>query len=156
MIGRGHPAAATRHPLCRTLLLLGAGLLVACAGDHPAPGSPATPPPAVGGSPTATGSGIAGEVVLGPLCPAVPQGSPCPDHPYTATLRVQEWDGRRDLLMVQSGDDGQFRVDVPPGEYRLVPVSPQPGAPPYAEPQLVTVQPGQYTQVIIRYDTGIR
>ncbi len=156
MMRQGRPAAVAGRPPCRALLLLGVGLLVACAGDRPAPGSPAPSPPAVGRSPTVTGSGIAGEVVLGPLCPAVPQGSPCPDRPYAATLRVQERDGRRDLLTVQSGDNGRFRVGLPPGEYRLVPVSPQPGAPPYAEPQVVTVQPGRYTPVTIRYDTGIR
>ncbi len=133
------------RPAACTFLLLGVALLLACA-DGPKPGP----------APTATGSGIAGEVVRGPLCPIAPHGQPCPDQPVAATIVLQDRDGQRELLTVRSGDDGRFRVDLAPGEYRLVPVPPQPGAPPYAEPQVVTVHPAQYTPVTIKYDTGIR
>jgi hypothetical protein len=39
-------------------------------------------------SPTPRGSGIEGQVLLGPMCPVVQQGQECPDQPYQTTLTV--------------------------------------------------------------------
>jgi hypothetical protein len=111
---------------------------------------------AAGSTVEASDSGIVGEVRIGPLSPAERAGQPSPDAPFSATLSVRAPDDERELLAVRSAQDGQFRINLAPGIYRLVPVSPNPGAPPYAEPLLVTVEPGKYTRVTIKYDSGIR
>jgi hypothetical protein len=125
-------------------VLLGAVLLSACS----LPGS--------GWPPAAARSGIAGRVVIGSVCPSVQEGQSCPDEPFAATIVVREREDGREVLTLQTGPDGRFRADLAPGTYVLVPVAPNPGAPPNAEPQVVTVEPGRYTRVTIRYDSGIR
>jgi hypothetical protein len=101
-------------------------------------------------------SGIEGLVLIGPICPPTQQGQVCPDKPYAATLTLQVRSNDREPLMVRSGEDGRFRINLAPGEYALTPISPNPGTPPYAAPQLVRIEPGQFTHVTIEYDSGIR
>jgi hypothetical protein len=108
------------------------------------------------GSPTPPNTGIEGQVSAGPVCPAVQQDQTCPDEPFAAEIVVKDSRRGNDLLTVSSGEDGRFRINLAPGEYTLLPVSPNPGAPPFAESQLVKVEVGRYTQVTIKYDTGIR
>lgn len=57
---------------------------------------------------------------------------------------------------VHADGGGHFRIALAPGTYELVPVSPHPGTPPFGKPQTVTVVSGQYLQVTIEYDSGIR
>jgi len=99
-------------------------------------------------------SGIAGTVTIGPMCPVERIDDPCPDRPYAATFTVQD-DAGHDLCTVQSGDDGRFRLGLPPGSYELVPLI-GPSHLPYATPQQVTVAPNQYSEVSIGFDSGIR
>ncbi|HET8671634.1 MAG TPA: hypothetical protein VFM05_13735, partial [Candidatus Saccharimonadales bacterium] len=40
-------------------------------------------------SPTPRGSGIEGQVMIGPMCPVVQPGQECPDQTYQATLTVK-------------------------------------------------------------------
>jgi len=56
------------------------------------------------------------------------------------------------LLILRVG----VRVDLAPGTYQLVPVSPHPGMPPFGQSQTITVVAGLYSQVTIAYDSGIR
>jgi hypothetical protein len=124
--------------------LFGAQTLLSC-------GLPAAAPPLAEAD-----SGIVGRVVTGPTCPVEQAGQTCPDEPLVATLVVRDRGSDRDVRTLQSGEDGQFRASLAPGEYWLVPISPNPGAPPYAEPIAVTVAQGRYTYVTVRYDSGIR
>jgi len=111
----------------------------------------------VGRPPKTSGSGIEGEVLIGPMCPVERPDCPCPDKPFEASIQIQDQDNQGDLLTVRSGKDGRFRVKLAPGKYRLTPISPNPGAPPHAPPpQSVTVESGKYAHVTIRYDSGIR
>jgi hypothetical protein len=117
----------------------------------------AATPDAIGQSPpTSVESGIEGLVQIGPNCPAVQSERSCPDRPFAASLMVMHAAEGRQVLTVRSGQDGTFRVQLAPGTYRLVPHSPKPGAPPYAEPQTVTVEEGKYVSIVIKYDSGIR
>ena len=59
------------------------------------------------------------------------------------------------VTRVTSGGDGHFTVDLPPGDYVLAPETGQDSYP-IAQPQSVTVVGGQYAEVEINYDTGIR
>ena len=102
---------------------------------------------------TAT-SGIAGLVLIGPMCPVMRQDEPCPDQPFAATLIIRDSQGL-ELCTVSSGDDGRFLVGLPPGSYELIPLT-GPGGLPAAAPQWVTVVPDQYTDVTVNYDSGIR
>jgi hypothetical protein len=97
--------------------------------------------------------GIAGLVMLGPLCPVVSVDDPCPDRPYQATIEIRD-DRGRSLGEVRSGEDGRFRVGLEPGAYRLHPRSgdPLPWAPDYD----VVVRTDAYEEVTISFDTGIR
>ncbi len=61
-----------------------------------------------------------------------------------------------EVASVVSGEDGMFEIEVDPGSYVLVPTSPNPGAPPFADEQDVEVIEGAFTEVAIQYDSGIR
>jgi hypothetical protein len=139
-----------RPKMARRIYLLLAGValaltvaLNACADDAVAPGE--------GG-----GSGIAGVVLAGPQCPVISTRSPCPDLPLAVTLRIEEAGGG-DVRTIESNAAGQFRVDLPPGEYVLVaqPVGDGPFPAPPGE-QAVVVRAGSITEVPVFYDTGIR
>ena len=97
--------------------------------------------------------GIDGLVLLGPQCPVVQQDSPCPDLAYEATIDV--WDSRGGhVTRVRSGPDGRFQVGLRAGDYVLEPRS---GTPfPYAGPVEVTVVRGEWTELTVYYDTGLR
>jgi hypothetical protein len=99
-------------------------------------------------------SGITGLVLIGPMCPVMRADEPCPDQPFAATLTIRDSLGR-ELCAVSSGEDGHFLVGLPPGSYELVPLT-GPGGLPAAASQWVTVAPGQYTEVTVNYDSGIR
>ena len=121
--------------------LLALVLLVAACG-----GGLERPPP---------GTGIAGTVTIGPMCPVVQEGTPCPDQPFQATIVILDEDGD-EVTEFESAEDGTFSLRLPPGRYTVVPQSPNAGAPPVAAEQEVEVRDGQYAHVDIQYDSGIR
>lgn len=104
-----------------------------------------------------TAGGIAGEVLLGPLCPVMGPGmeEECADKGYQTTLAVKTKDGKREVALVRSGADGRFRVTLAPGEYSVAPL-PGAGPLPTCAMQFVTVAPGQFAPVTVRCDSGIR
>ena len=104
-------------------------------------------------SPTPRGSGIEGQVLLGPMCPVVQQGQECPDQPYQATLTVASRNGVQ-IAQFQSDAQGHFQVSLVPGEYILHPESPN--GLPFAGDQSFMVETGSYTQITVHYDSGIR
>lgn len=103
--------------------------------------------------PNSGNSGIEGTVFLGPLCPVVQQGQPCPDQPYQATLTINDSHGKK-VTQVQTDEQGRFMVYLSPGNYILHPESPN--VMPHAEEQPFTVEAGMFTQLIVNYDSGIR
>ena len=104
-------------------------------------------------SPTPRGSGIEGQVLLGPMCPVVQQGQECPDQPYQATLILTSPNGVQ-VAQFQSDEQGRFRVSLVPGVYVLHPESPN--GIPFASDQSFVVETGRYTQITVHYDSGIR
>ncbi|MDP9327392.1 MAG: hypothetical protein M3P10_04210 [Actinomycetota bacterium] len=100
-------------------------------------------------------SGIEGRVTIGPQCPVMQEGSPCPDAPYVATVRVLR-DGAT-VANGRSGQDGSFRISVAPGEYVVdaVPLEENGIAMVRVQPRVV-VTAGGYTQVDLSFDSGIR
>lgn len=104
---------------------------------------------------TKVNSGIEGNVTIGPMCPVERADSPCPDQPYAATIVIENAQGR-EVARAKSGEDGRFRVALPPGSYTLAPQSPDGAQLPYASEQRVDVVDGKYTHIDISYDSGIR
>ena len=102
-------------------------------------------------------SGVTGVVLAGPTCPVVNpnSGTDCADQPIVATIIVRDADIGLEVTRFASGTDGTFLVPLFPGRYVLdpQPVSGYIGTPPS---QTVDVQAGQFTDVVIEYDTGIR
>jgi len=101
-------------------------------------------------------SGIEGLVTIGPQCPVLEEGVPCPDRPYQAELRVLEEASGRVVAAFHSGVDGRFRVDLPPGRYVLDPGEPLLVDEPRADKMTIGVETGRYTEVTVRFDSGIR
>jgi len=104
-------------------------------------------------TPTPTDSGIEGQAWIGPICPVVQAGQECPDQPYQAVLTVNSPTGER-IVQVQTDENGVFKIPLAPGEYILHPESPN--ALPFASEQIVRVEAGKFTQVLVSYDSGIR
>ena len=100
-------------------------------------------------------TGIKGTVTLGPTCPVQQADQPPCVTPLAATLAITSADDGSVVARVSSGPDGTFSVDLPPGDYVIVP---EPGGDPYptGQPVEVTVEAGTYAQVEVAYDTGIR
>ena len=103
--------------------------------------------------PASSDSGVEGQVFIGPVCPVVQEGQECPDQPYQATLTVNNSNGR-EIVKVQTDEQGRFKIPLEPGEYILHPESPN--ALPFAVEQTFMVEAGRFTQVIVAYDSGIR
>lgn len=105
--------------------------------------------------PIPTDSGITGKVLVGPMCPVMIEGQDCPDQPYQATITVNSLEGRR-IVQFQTDEEGNFNIPLAPGEYILHPETPQ-GVPyPFADEQRFTVTPGEFTRLVVSYDSGIR
>lgn len=104
-------------------------------------------------SPTPRGSGIEGQVLIGPMCPVVQPGQECPDQPYQATLTVTSPSGAQ-IAQVKTDEQGRFDALLVPGQYILHPESPDGVA--FASDQTFVVETGRYTQLTVNYDSGIR
>ena len=104
--------------------------------------SPAAPPD----------TGVEGQVWIGPMCPVVREGEPCPDSPYQATLTITKSNGRR-VAQVESDADGYFQINLAPGEYIL---HPEMDGISHASEQTFAVQDGVFTFLTVNYDSGIR
>jgi hypothetical protein len=123
--------------LCSTLALslAACGNDVPVTDDHPA-------------------SGITGVITAGPQCAVVVQGSPCPDAPWQGTVRVTTPEG--DLVgEVDTDGRGRFRMPLDPGDYEVVAVT-EPSRPPLSAPEALTVFQGEWIEVTLTVDTGIR
>lgn len=99
-------------------------------------------------------SGIEGQVLLGPMSAVVTQNSK-PDQPYQATIIILD-SGRKEINRIETDKEGRFKIALKPGEYILSPVAPNPPLPPIPEEKKAVVKPGEYTNVVLHFDTGIR
>jgi hypothetical protein len=128
--------AMRRMPALSILLLF----LAACAGRGPS---------------SSGDGGIRGTVLLGPTCPVETLESPCPDRPL-ANVEVQVLQGGDVAATVRSDGDGRFTVALDPGHYEVQAVVEKGGPGMSAKPVDVTVTSGEFTDVSIPVDSGIR
>jgi Carboxypeptidase regulatory-like domain len=113
-------------------------LLTACASDE-----------------AASSSGVRGQVLLGPSCPVVQEGSPCPDEPLGG-VEIRALAGGEATAQTTSGEDGRFELELPPGRYTLEAVVGPDGPGMFAKPVAVTVTAGAFVEVVVPVDSGIR
>ncbi len=101
-------------------------------------------------------SGLEGVVLRGPMCPGpVRPDRPCPDQPFSAAFQVLGQD-RTVVATFRSDESGRFQVALAPGEYTVVPEGGHVEGNPLGDSARVTVREGETTQVILRWDTGMR
>jgi len=106
-------------------------------------------------TPTPTDSGVEGQAVQGPICPVVRVGEECPDQPYQAVITILSLEGKK-VIQFQTDEQGNFHIPLAPGEYVLHPESPKDNPFPFAKEQTFVVHPGQFTTIMVLFDTGIR
>jgi len=124
-----------------TLLLLLVFLLAACGPKVNDPYEPLT-------------GGVKGQTIIGPSCPVIQADNPCPDQPYQTTLIVLTLAGN-EVTRFQTDEQGKFQVNLPPGDYILHPDNNGRLFPSAADVPF-TVIGGQFTNIIITFDSGIR
>jgi hypothetical protein len=96
-------------------------------------------------------TGIRGTVLAGPACPGPARiDSPCPDRPVAMTIEVVN--GSDVAATVTSDAAGAFSVSLAPGSYTIRSKS----GLPILKSQAVVVVAGQYANVELHADTGIR
>ena len=141
------------------------GLVIALSGCAPSSAAPFVIPTAAS-SPAATarpastvapvsGSGIRGMVTIGPTCPGPARPGQACTQPYAAVLVITKRDGT-EVARVTSGDDGKFSIDLPPGDYTIVPKNESGSRLPVAGPTEGSVPSGRFFEVGIQFYTGIR
>jgi hypothetical protein len=99
-------------------------------------------------------SGVRGVVLVGPQCPVQVQESPCPDVPFSGSVRATTASGAV-AGEADTDDSGRFEIDLDPGTYTLAAVV-EGGGPPTAVPQTIDVTEGSFAQVTLEVDSGIR
>lgn len=88
-------------------------------------------------------------------CPEVINPTPCSDIPLPARVSIKDSSGTS-VGEATSNDQGEFRIELPPGTYQIHPEN-LTGAPlPEAPPENVTVKSGTFTEVRIQFDSGVR
>jgi hypothetical protein len=100
-------------------------------------------------------SGVRGTVTVGPMCAVVHVGTDCPDKPLQAELQIMGAD-KKTIARSRSDFAGRFEIPLAPGSYTLVAVPPNPGGPPFAPSIMFSVTEGEWTELTVQYDTGIR
>jgi hypothetical protein len=102
----------------QVMALLLAGTFLA-AGCGSAAGDSTQPSTATGAASTHGRSGIAGEAVALVCGGASSGGQSCRHPPVPATVVVLSMPSEQQIATVQTDSSGRFRVDLPPGNYKL-------------------------------------
>ncbi|MDD2903382.1 MAG: carboxypeptidase-like regulatory domain-containing protein [Syntrophales bacterium] len=105
----------------------------------------------------AQGNGtLAGQVSLGPLSPVERRGSPPARRPAAGVKLLIFGPEGQETAAVTTDADGQFRVSLPPGPYRLE-MAPRKGKEFTKDlPATVNITPGRETRMDIHLDTRMR
>ncbi len=103
------------------------------------------------------GPGIEGMAMLQGVSPASRPGVANSKPLAGAIILVESAYDGTEIARVVADQEGRFHVQLSPGRYKLVPLSPQSGALfPRGVPQTVVVHPGTgYTEVTVTYISGI-
>jgi hypothetical protein len=102
--------------------------------------------------PRSTGT-LVGRVTAGPTCPVERAGHPCPPRPVAATVQARTTHGQV-VGSTHTDPDGRYRLELRPGRYTVVAVTPK--AWPRCSPTTATVTVHHTTRAVVSCDTGIR
>ncbi|HKO74332.1 MAG TPA: carboxypeptidase-like regulatory domain-containing protein [Gaiellaceae bacterium] len=105
---------------------------------------------ACGGSAGSSTSGIRGHAFVSPVCPVEPCPSPSP--PYTGIFVVRQ--AGKVVANARTDGQGYFEIRLVPGHYTLESLEGR--FLPSLKPVQVTVRDGEFTEVELRFDSGIR
>ena len=144
------------------LLALGLG---GCGGGNGSSALGPIPLPTTQPVPTATPqriSGIRGNVVhvlipgVEPQ-PPIPRPTPVvrPLADAMITVRIPDASGGREIARQRTDASGVFQILLPPGTYLIVPLPPPDSGGTFGNNQFVTVRPGAFTDLTIRYITPL-
>ncbi|WP_439657582.1 hypothetical protein ACSHWB_35040 [Lentzea sp. HUAS TT2] len=101
-------------------------------------------------------SGVEGVAMVDGGCPPARDAPPCPDKPLSARITVTRAGSDEDVVVVDSGEDGRFRIALAPGDYTLRPAN-LAGTPlPIAQPIDVHVVANRFSTVEVSFDSGVR
>ncbi len=103
-------------------------------------------------TPSAT-SGVHLTATVGPTCPGPQRPGQVCTRPYQGEFVVTNNAGA-EVARVTTDQNGKATIDLPPGDYTIAPEVA--GKLPRSAPTTVTVPAGQYVEVNIELDTGIR
>ena len=99
---------------------------------------------------------LAGRVSLGPVSPVERPGAAPSRLPAPGIKLLIYGPDRQEIAAVTTDKAGQYRVDLPPGAYRLE-LAPRPGREFTKDlPATVTITPGRETRLDIHLDTRMR
>lgn len=99
-------------------------------------------------------SGIIGRVLRGPVEPGPTIAGESDEAPFRAVFHVM--DSGREVARFESDEQGRFKVVLPPARYTIVPDESAPILFPHQQTKDVTVPAGDYREVTLRFDTGMR
>jgi hypothetical protein len=108
-----------------------------------------------GGAEPPAGTGVEGVVTIGPMCPVVQVGQPCPDKPYAAKLTVVNPSGKA-ITRASADADGRFRIPLEAGDYLLQAEATDDGPFPGPASLSFSVSEGAWTRLEVILDSGIR
>lgn len=108
--------------------------------------------------PSPKGSGIQGNVVVGPTCgvESTPPDPSCAPKPYAAALGIFAVGGIKAIKNVTASQSGIFSVALPPGTYEIRNDPQAEVLPDCRSNEPVVVKTNAYTTVTISCDNGIR
>jgi hypothetical protein len=108
-----------------------------------------------GGAGPPADTGVEGVVTIGPMCPVVQVGQPCPDNPYAAKLTVVNPSGKV-ITRASADSKGRYRIPLEAGDYLLQAEAKDGGPFPATAGYPFTVSQGPWTRLDLTMDSGIR
>jgi hypothetical protein len=125
----------------------------------PSPAATSIVPVEVSPAPTpmpAAGSGVHVTATIGPTCAGPERPGQVCTKPYVGEFVVMSQDNSKEVARFTTDKDGHATIDLPPGDYLIVPKLDPKTPYPKGGPMSVSVSIGAYTDVAVELDTGIR
>lgn len=109
-----------------------------------------------GGGSSDRSSGIRGVSVIDVGCPTVQVGASCRTRPVAASIEVRSQVADRVVSQLDTGPAGTFTVSLDPGRYLLIATALRALPSPQTRELEVTVPAATFTDVRLRFDSGVR
>jgi len=103
----------------------------------------------------ADATGVTGQVLMGPIVPGPEVPGQINEAPFSALFNVFD-SANNAVARFESDDNGNFIVQLAPGDYTIVPDASTPIPYPEQQTKTVTVPETGFADVVLMFDTGIR